>query len=139
MAEQLPTIVEFSEDIATAKQPDPLPTGEYLGTIRAAQVKRSQRDTKYGEAMFFISSDQYPADYKDGNPDGVSLAYRRVSLEDNPMARYQARRFSESIGSPMQGRTIDVSRWVGLSAKVTVSHEEYEGTIRAVITKVGAA
>ena len=98
----------------------------------------SQRDTRYAAVTFNISSDQYPADYKDGNPDGATLIYRRVSLEDNPQARYGTKKFIESIGAPL-GKKVDVSEWIGMDAVVEVGHETYEGVNRAQIQRVRAS
>ncbi len=134
----LPSIVTFSVDLSTQQPPEPLPVGEYRGVIRSSTVKNSQKGTRYAETAFHISSDQYPADYKDGNPDGTTLMYRRVSLEDTPNARYGTRRFIEAIGAPL-GKKIDVSEWGGREAAVEVIHETYEGVERAVITRVRAA
>lgn len=136
--DQIPSMIEFSTDIGKAEAPDPLPAGSYVGTIRAAEVKMSQRDTRYAAVTFHISPDQYPADYKDGNPDGTILVYRRVGLEDNPQAKYGLRRFLESIGAPT-GKKIDVNDWVGNEATIEISHEMYEGINRANISKVSEA
>ena len=136
--DDLPSVVEFSEDIADAPEPKPLPLGEYTAQIRGAAVKLSQRSTKYAAVDFFISPDQYPVDFTDGNPDGLVITYRRVPMEDNPQARYNLRRFCEAIGSPM-AKQIDVNMWVGATAKVKIAHEKYEGITRAVIEAVRAA
>lgn len=137
-ANEMPSIVEFSMDIGTQEAPAPLPKGEYNGAIRSAVVKTSQRGTKYAEVAFFIDGGQYPADYTDGNPEGTTIMYRRVSLEDNPQARYGTRRFCEAIGAPV-GKRIDVSEWVGRDGQVEVNHEPYEGVNRAVISRVRGA
>ncbi len=132
---ELPSIIEFSVDLNKQEEPEPLPAGEYTGTIRAAVQKLSQRETHYGEIAFFIDADQYPADYTEGNADGMTLYFRRVSFEDNPMARYGVKRFCENIGAPL-GKKIDLSEWVGLEAVLDIVHETYEGSRRAQITKV---
>jgi hypothetical protein len=134
----MPSIINFSIDLNNQQAPEPLPVREYRGSIRSANVKLSQKGTKYAEVAFFVSSDQYPADYKDGNPDGTTIMYRRVSLEDTPNARFGTRRFIEAIGAPL-GKKIDVAEWVGREAAVEVSHELYEGVNRAVIARVRAA
>ena len=137
MTEHLPSIVEFSADISKQKQPEPLPAGEYVAVIRAAEQRVSQRDTRYAATSFFVGADQYPVDYQDGNPDGTTLIYRRVSLEDTPQGRFGARRFCEAIGAPM-GKRIDLSEWIGMEASVTIVHETYEDVLRAVISSVQA-
>lgn len=138
MSEELSSIVEYADDLSEAEQPNPLPVGEYRGSIRQAVQKISQRDTRYGEIAFFIGADQYPADFTDGNPDGTTIFYRRVSFEENPQARYGARRFCEAIGAPLS-KKLDLSEWVGMEAQVDVGHESWEGIDRAVIQRVRAA
>jgi len=138
MADELSSVVEFSVDLNKAEAPDPLPKGEYEAIIRATEVRISQRETRYAAVTFNISADQYPADYTDGGPDGATITFRRVSLEDNPQARYGTRRFIEAIGAPL-GKKIDVSEWLGMEALVEVDHERYEGVNRAVISRVRAS
>ena len=134
----MPSIVEFSMDIGQQEAPAPLPGGEYNGVVRSAIVKISQRGTKYGEVAFFIDGGQYPADFTEGNPEGTTIMFRRVSLEDNPQARFGTRKFCEALGAPL-GKRIDVSDWVGRDAQVEVGHETYEGIRRAVINRVRGA
>ena len=83
MPEALPSVTEFSIDISKQEQPEPLPTGKYDGVIRAAEKKESQRGTFYAAVSFHIGADQFPADYKDGGVDGLTIIHRRVGLEDN--------------------------------------------------------
>jgi len=136
--DELDSIVEFSVNLKDQDQPDPLPVGKYSGVIRGAEVKMSQRDTKYAAVSFHISPEQFPADWEDGNPDGQVLVYRRVGLEDNANSRFGTKRFIESIGAPLS-KKIDVNEWVGLEAELEVAHTTWEGTTRAEITRVSAA
>lgn len=139
MADDIMTIVEFAEDIATAEAPEPLPVGEYPATILAAQINTSQKGTLYAAVTFKIAPEEYPADYPvDIAPDGKTVIYRRVSMEQSQTARFGLRRFCESIGAPMSKR-IDVSEWIGLEATVQIDHDTYEGVTREQITRVNAA
>ena len=138
MSDELSSIVEFSVDLKNQDAPEPLPSGKYTGVIRNAEIKESQRGTRYAAVSFHISADQCPADYKDGSDDGLTLIYRRVGLEDNPQARYGTKRFIEAIGAPLS-KSIDVSEWVGMEAALEVEHDTYEGVTRAVVNRVHAA
>tara|TARA_Y100000296_G_scaffold82229_1_gene111033 strand:+ start:1278 stop:1694 length:417 start_codon:yes stop_codon:yes gene_type:complete len=138
MNEELPSVVEFSINLKDQSEPDPLPSGRYTGTIRKAEIKESQRGTMYAAVSFHISPDQYPADFQDGSPDGLTLIYRRVGLEDNPQSRFGTKRFIESIGAPL-AKKIDVVEWIGMEAALEVTHETYEGVNRAVINRVHAS
>jgi len=139
MTEINDSIVNFSSSVTDAEAPPPLPRGRYKAQIRKAIQKVSQNNTKYAEILFFIGPDQYPADFTDGNPEGMSIAYRRVSLEDNPQARWRLKNFCLSIGAEVPTRELDLMSWVNLDADVEVAHEEYEGVNRAVIARVLAA
>jgi hypothetical protein len=138
MSEEMSSIVEFSLDLNKQEAPEPLPTGKYIGVIRNAEIKESQRGTLYAAVAFHVGADQYPVDYKDGGDDGLTLVYRRCGLEDNPQSRYGAKRFIEAIGAPLS-KKIDVSEWVGMEASLEVEHDTYEGVTRAVISRVHAA
>ncbi len=138
MAEELSSIIEYSIDLNDQEAPEPLPAGEYMGVIRKAEVKESQRGTMYSAVSFYIGADQYPVDFKDGPEDGLTLVFRRVGLEDNPQARYGTKRFILAIGAPLS-KKIDVNEWVGMEAALDVTHDTYEGVTRAVIDRVRAA
>lgn len=139
MTDETVSIVEFSEDISEAEAPEPLPPGEYPATIRGAEIKTSQRGTRYAAVTFMVSPDEFPADYPVENaPDGKVLVYRRCSMEDNPQARYMLRNFIEAIGATASKR-IDVNEWVGLDAVIQVENEEYEGVLREQVARVTAA
>lgn len=137
--EELGSIVEYTEDLAEQEQPEPLPPGEYEAEIKGAEQKVGNMSGKrYAATTFHIPVDQYPPDYPvEQNPDGVSIIYRMVSLEDNPKARWSAKRFIDAIGAK-PGKRIDLNDWVGLSAMVGIQHDDYEGVTREVITKVSA-
>ncbi len=139
MSEELPTIIDYSEDISDAEQPEPLPMGDYPITIRSAEARESLNTGKrYAAVGCYISPEDYPADYPTENaPDGKTIIYRRVSLEDTPQARFTMRRFCEAIGAPMSSR-IDLNDWVNLEATALIDVSEYEGILREEIRRLEA-
>lgn len=133
------SLIEFSEDLNNAEAPEPLPPGVYPAEIISAEPRTSQvSGNVYLATQFRIPSDSYPADFADGDPDGVVLTYNRVLLEDSKRSRYRLRKFLEAVGGPMS-RTFDPTSIVGCSANVKVDIEEYEGEKRAAIKMVLAA
>jgi len=134
---QLDTIIDFSEDISEATPPPPIPKNDYEGEVRAASVAVSKnKGTRYADVTFHIRPEAFPADFDASfYPDGATLHYRRVSLEDTPQSRYSVRMFCEAVGAPMS-RRIDLNEWVGRTARITIGHETYEGRDRAVIVSV---
>lgn len=131
------SIVEYSEDVSEAEAPEVLPSGTYEAEIRGVTAKiGTSSGKKYAAVDFYIPVDQFPADYPvENNPDGLTVTYRMVSLEDNPRARYRMRKFCEAIGAK-PGRQIDLNEWVGLTCRVDVSKEQFEGMDREIIAKV---
>lgn len=132
----MPSIIEFSEDIATAEAPEPLPSGDYAATIKHAEIRMSERSgNKYLSLQCHIPADQYPADYVDGNPDGTTLAYNRLVMEDTPAARYRLKKAMEALGL-QPTRSVDVTSFIGLGCIVTTKIEKYEGEARANIAAI---
>lgn len=139
MSDDLPSVIEYSEDVSTAEAPPALPAADYTAEVRGAQRKTSQAGNEYVEVMFHISPDQYPPDYDaEIAPDGVNIPYRRVPIGDNPTARYRMRMFCESIGV-IPSRSIDINDFIGCQARVTTAIETNEGVERPVIAKVALA
>lgn len=135
---EVQSILTFSEDISNAEPPVPLPVGDYPAEIRGAAVKTSGKGNKYVSVQFFVAPEHYPADYTEGNADGEILSYNRLQYSDDPRGRHRMRKFCESIGAKT-GAELDVNDWVGLTALLAVTEEEWEGEKRAVISKVTAA
>lgn len=140
MTEDNMSIIEYSEDITDAEQPEPLPMQDYPVTIRAVEAKESvNTGNKYAAISCFVSPDDFPADFPIENaPDGKTIVFRRISLEDTPQGRFSMRRFCEAIGAPMSSR-IDINDWVGMEATAVVVNEEYEGINREAIVRLEAA
>ena len=130
------SIIEFSEDISTAERPEELPAAEYDAEIREAKAETSQKMNRYAAISVFIRADQYPPTFKDGNPDGMTLVFRRLSLEDNPRSRYQLKEFFERLGLPAPRRSVDLNVLMGQRVRILVRHGEYEGSPRAEIAKI---
>lgn len=130
------SIIEYGEDLAQATPPVPLPAGPYPAEIIAASEKVSASSGgKYLNVVFRIHSENYPADYVDGDPDGVELHYNRIQTEDNGRNRFRMRQFLERIGAPLAQR-VDLNNLIGLTATVDITHQEYEGENRAQIARI---
>lgn len=134
------SIIEYSSDIASAEAPPPLPVGDYPATVESVAVRTSQTSgNDYLAVVLNVSPDDYPADFDSENyPDGVKLSYNRLVVEDTARSRYQMRKFCEAVGAKMSKR-IDPSEWIGLSCKVGIKHDTYEGEKRAQIGAIKAA
>lgn len=138
MADQ-PSIIEFSEDISQQEAPVPLPEGDYPAEIRAAVRKTSATSgNEYAKITFFIAPESYPADYTEGDPDGMALDYNRLTLQDTPSGRHRIRKFCEAIGAPIPKTKLDLNEWIGRTGTVNIKHGTWEGEPRAEIQKVTA-
>jgi hypothetical protein len=128
--------MRFSQDIATAEAPPPLPARQYRAEIIGAAIRPSATTgLNYLNLQFRIPVEEYPADYVDGDPDGTVLYYGRLGTDDTPTNRYRIRRAMERIGGPLS-MEIDCNALIGLWANVEVTHNEYEGEQRAQISKL---
>ena len=139
MAEGLPSIITFSEDVSNAEAPKPLPAGEYPASIVGTEVKTSAKGTNYVAVQFNINPEHFPADFADAEsyPDGIKLTYNRVPAEDNAVARSRMKEFCKAIGAPTSA-SIDVNDWVGLQAMLTLKVAPYEGVDRNEVAKVAS-
>lgn len=135
------SIIEYDEDLADAEAPVPLPKGDYTAEIRGAERKKAKNgDKEYVNVTLFISADQYPADYTEGDPDGTILSYGmgRLSTAGDRKSRWNMKKFCENIGAEL-GKSLDLNTFLGKAATVTVINEDYEGQTQAKVSKVGAA
>jgi len=132
-------ILEFSTDLSEAKAPEPLPVGSYLGEIISAEWRVSQTSgNTYAAIQFRIHADQYPADYTDGDPDGTTISYNRLLMVDTQQVRWRWRKFLEAVGARLS-RQVDLTELLGLTARLEITHDEYEGEKRAQLSRVNAA
>lgn len=133
------SILTFSEDITNASPPPLLPAGPYPAEIIGAVKKQSPSTGKdYASITFRIHSESYPADFTDGDPDGLILYYNFLQLSDTPQNRYRWRQFMEKCGGPM-GRSIDLNALTGLTATVELTHSEWNDEQRVQISRILAA
>jgi len=128
-------ILAFSEDITNAPPPVPLPVGPYPAEIIGAQRRTSSTGNEYVQILMRINPDSYPADFTDGDPDGTTLSFNRLQVEDTGVNRHRWRVFMERCGGPL-GRNIDLGALVGLTCTVEITHQEYEGEMRAQIARI---
>jgi hypothetical protein len=133
----MPSVIEFQDDVSTAEAPPALPAGEYEAEVRKAEQKVSQTSGyRYAAVTFHIPPEQFPADYDaSAFPDGKTMTYNLVSLEDNPSSRFRLRKFIEAIGGK-GGKQIDLNDWIGLSAVLELQPGEWEGVPREEIKRV---
>lgn len=130
----LSSVIEFDEDLSNVEAPKPLPAGNYDSVIESAEPIMSKNGNPMVKVTHFISSDQYPADYTDGNPEGTRLT-QYLMLGKDQRSKYQLKQFCLGIGAALSN-SIDVNTWVGNAARVEVVNEIYEGNLNARLKKV---
>jgi len=130
------SIMRFSQDIASAEPPPPLPARAYRAEVVGASIRPAATSgVMYLNLQMRIPAEEYPADYVDGDPDGTMIYYNRIQASDSPQNRYRWRKAMERLGGPLS-MEIDVNSLIGLWANVEVVHQEYEGEQRAQISKL---
>lgn len=135
---ELSSVYEFSQDIASAEAPPPLPVGEYRASVRSIEAAVSKSSGKPMMVLTYsISPDQYPADYTEGNADGETLMFYQP-LEDTPRNRFRLRKFCEMHGVAAS-RRINLPDFIGQDVILNVSHEDYQGMPQARGTPVRGA
>jgi hypothetical protein len=138
---EIPSFIEYSEDISDAERPDPLPVGEYHAKIVDAGIARSkEKGNLYYFANFSIDRDAMPVDYVEKmgpQMEQLTLVHRIMGAADTPQGRFNAKNFCSAIGSPMSNRISPKEEWIGLEAKVKVEHgKDLEGNPRPEIRRV---
>lgn len=139
MSDDLPSVLDLGIDVAEAPAPEILPVGSYIAEIRSVSPKVSSSGNRYIAVQFFISPDDFPADYDVAEaPDGAILTFNRVPFPEPSDKRgiYRLRQFMEKIQAPFEGSKVDLDKWIGLKAVLNVAHETYEGETRASIKSV---
>ena|SRR5215471_379790 len=130
------SIIEYGQDLNDATPPTPLPAGTYPAELIGCSEKVSNTSgNKYLNAVFRIHSENYPADYIDGDPDGTEIHYNRIVVEDSGRGRFRMRQFLERIGAPLSNR-VDLNTLIGMTATVEITHQEFEGEQRAQIARI---
>lgn len=126
-------IIEFSQDISEQEAPPPLPIGEYPATVETLEQRTSPNTGKdYLAVNLVVSPDDYPADFdpdRENYPNGVTVTYNRLGIEDTARNRYNMRKFCEALGAPM-GKSVDPNEWIGMQLKVHIAHRPWEGEDR---------
>jgi hypothetical protein len=114
------SILSFSNDITNAPPPPLLPVGPYPAEIIGA-IKKQGNAGEFAQITFRINAESYPADFQDGDPDGIILQYNFLKTADTPTNMHRWRVFLEKIGGPL-GRSIDLNSLIGLTATVDLTH-----------------
>ena len=140
MAEELSSIIDYTDDLSQAEAPAALPPSDYPAQITQATVGISQTSGKQRvEVQFTIKPEDFPADYADAESYADGKVVRHyVGAEADRAAKFRMRKFLEAIGAPL-GNSINVNDWIGKTAIVTISNDEFEGVPQERVRKVSAA
>jgi hypothetical protein len=137
---ELPSVFEVDCDLNDAKPPVPLPVGEYRATVRSCEQQISKSSNKpMAVFTYYISPDQFPPDFTDGNPEGELLT-TYVSLDlTNARNRYRWKQLHQMHGVRIVPHRIDLTQFLGRDVIVNVTHEEYQGEPRPRVNPIREA
>jgi hypothetical protein len=134
-------IVTFSSDIMEAEAPLPLPEGTYAAEIRDVKVVKRKSSGKKGIDVFVhVAPEDYPPDFDvEEAPEGVTLVYRRINLDNTKTGHFRLRRLIETIGAPPVRQTLsddDLRKWKGLNVKAVIKHDTWEDVTRPTVERL---
>lgn len=124
-------------DLADAEAPSALPEGDYpaeiIGTAMHVSASTGKPSVKVD---FVIKPEDYPADYIDAAsyPEGKTVSFYIGAGKDRP-AQFRMAQFLKAIKAPTIS-PININDWLGLSGKLVLKADEYEGIQRERITRV---
>jgi len=136
-----PSIRDLGVDLNSVEAPVPLPATTYPAIIKDAKIKPTKANdgSEYISLTLYVSPDDYPHDYVDGNPDGELLTYNRLSFStQNKRALYKLKKFLEMLGIPLSNK-FDPGELVGHNVNIKVKHGSWEGETRAEIDAISEA
>lgn len=134
-------ILELDFNLADAEDFENLPAGEYPASVKAADLRTSDKGNEYYYTVITIDPKDYPADYDvANNPEGTNLIYARLMkpTSDNRRSITSMKKWYKAIGLDANTTSIDPSTWVGLRLKVLLGISQYNGEDRNEIKAIEA-
>lgn len=131
------SLIQFSQNIADAEAPPPLPAGEYEGVCVGAVPGLSKSS---GNPMlpltYKIAADQFPADFDAGGADELTFVYNRLTTRDTAQDRFRMKNICLAHGVAMSNN-IDANDFVGKRVKLVITiGKDLEGNDRSEIGKI---
>lgn len=136
---ELGSVIEYQDDLAEAEAPSALPPGDYPGQISNVTIAHSNNSGRLqAKVDFLIKPEDYPADYEDADayPDGKTVS-TYIPAEQDKASRWRMRQFCEAIGAKLSAK-LDVTDWIGKTATLKITNEEYQGINRERLNSVQA-
>lgn len=133
------SLIQFSQNIAEAEAPPPLPPGDYEGICVSAQPGISKSS---GNPMlplkYKITSEQFPVDFDAQGQDELDLTYNRLTTRDNAGDRFRMKNMCIAHGVAMSNN-IDPNDFIGTKVRLTIENKpDLEGNPRAEISRITA-
>lgn len=135
------TILELDMNLEDYEDFEPLPKGEYPGTVTTAEARVSDKGNEYYYLVFQIHPDDYPVDYAVENaPEGLNLTFARVQKPTaaNRRSITGVKNLLRALGESLKTNTINPGAWEGKKAKLVVGLQEWQGELRNQIDRVEA-
>lgn len=131
------SLITFSQNIADAEAPPPLPPGEY-GAVCVGAVPGLSKSS--GNPVlpltYKVGKDQFPADFDAGDVDELTFVYNRLTTRDTAQDRFRMKNICLAHGVAMSNN-IDANDFVGKSVRLVIeTGTDLEGNPRAEIKKI---
>lgn len=131
------SLITFSQNIADAEAPAPLPPGEYEAVCVGAVPGLSKSSGNPVLPLTYkVSADQFPADFDAGGADELTFIYNRLTTRDTAQDRFRMKNICIAHGVAMSNN-IDANDFVGKKVKLVITTgKDLEGNDRAEVSKV---
>lgn len=131
------SLIEFSQNIADAEAPPPLPPGEYEAVCVGAVpgISKSSGNPTL-PLQYKVAKDQFPADFDAGGNDELSFTFNRLTTRDTAQDRFRMKNVCLAHGVAMSNK-IDPNDFIGCKVKLKiVTGKDLEGNDRADIQSI---
>lgn len=134
MAEEI-GIIELDANLSDIEKPPELPPGKYVAEVQGVEIRNSQAGNQYFAIKMVVPTEEIPADVAEHYDDGAVLFWNRniVPNGKDRRALYNLKKLIQALGLKDNTTTIDPNEWMGCKARITITHEKYEGENRAQI------
>lgn len=138
---ELDPIIQFTNDVADAPDPQPLPEGEYPAAIENAVFELGKTSRKPMISVTTRITD-FPADFvaTEEQKNGIKVRYWATGiLDDQNRPTHRMRKFLENLGLKTNVRQFDVTSLIGMEVITKIGVSMFNGEVQNNIIDIRGA